>query len=493
MNPPATSATPGSPTPAGKILGPADRITFFDEQARNRRQSWRFSTLAMLTVLATSVPVSIIVTPYIYVFLLLTGHIANAIRPLDPATIKQLHDLAYMLPEAVARIAQTKSLAGAPHLIVPALVLVLPGAAVMLALWVAIRLTFRNSGVGGALAAAGRAPRPEDPAEQRLVNLVEEMAIAGGVPPPRLIVIDSPAANVAATGSSLRSGAIVATRGFVDLLNREQAEAMIGHVIGAMGNGDLEIAQSILGVYRTFGLLELVLDTSFGPQSRDAIWRLFKLAFTARGSVEEVREADALAELLERSAMGSGAESLGQTAGQARARQRGAIASLLDAPRAFFLTLPMATAQFTIGLASTLFFGPAFAALWRARCRLADASAVQLTRNPESVASGLECLGMAQTAVFGGEASSFLFVTWQGTATSVRGKAVSTPFSSFQPAVKRRMKRLVKQGARLREGRPLSRGSWIVMIGFALILGPLMLVALGLSLAALAMMMMLDI
>jgi hypothetical protein len=45
----------------------------------------------------------------------------------------------------------------------------------------------------------------------------------------------------------------------------------------------------------------------------------------------------------------------------------------------------------------------------------------------------------------------------------------------------------------LREGRPLSRGSWIVMIGFALILGPLMLVALGLSLAALAMMMMLDI
>ena len=78
------------------------------------------------------------------------------------------------------------------------------GATIVL-LWAVVRLTFRRTGVGGVLRRMeARPPRSGDLAEQRLANLVQEVAVAAAVPPPRVLLIDTKAANVAAAGLTPR-------------------------------------------------------------------------------------------------------------------------------------------------------------------------------------------------------------------------------------------------------------------------------------------------
>src|SRR5205814_1135257 len=67
-----------------------------------------------------------------------------------------------------------------------ALVWLVPGIVAMLLIFPVIRTLFRRAGVGGALLALGaREPRLGDLEEHQLVNVVEEMALAAGLPPPR--------------------------------------------------------------------------------------------------------------------------------------------------------------------------------------------------------------------------------------------------------------------------------------------------------------------
>ena len=491
LGPMSTAAAPGGAPASGRaVAGPIDRVTFFEEQRRNRRRSWRISLLAVITVLATGIPVSIVVTPFIYVFLLLAGHIANAIRPLDPAVMQRLHAVAYLIPHAVVRMGETKSLAGVPALIAPALVLVFPGAVVMLWLWLAVRITFRHTGVGGVLLRLGaREPHQDDLEERQLVHLVEEMSIAAGVPAPRVLLIDVPAANAAAIGTSLHDGAVVVTRGLLDTLDRDQAEAVIGHVVGSMGNGDLAIAQVLLSVYRTFGLLELLLDSAFGWQSREGLWRLMRLAFRRRGTDVQVREAGELSDLLERKAVGDGPRDMDAYMADPRHSSPGFFRSMIVLPKTIFVAMPASTAQYAMWVSSTLLFGPAFAALWRARRRLADASAVQLTRNPESLASAIERLQQADVYVRGGEWVSFLFATWG----SGGGSSGGATFASFQPSPAKRLKRLQAMGAASRATRRLGTGMRIFLGVLWLIFAPLILLVMGLSVLVLAMMIMFDV
>jgi hypothetical protein len=64
---------------------------------------------------------------------------------------------------------------------------VLPGLVAMVLLWALVRVIFRRTGVGGVLRRMEtRPPRVDDLAEQRLAHLVQEVAVAAGVPPPRV-------------------------------------------------------------------------------------------------------------------------------------------------------------------------------------------------------------------------------------------------------------------------------------------------------------------
>jgi heat shock protein HtpX len=79
------------------------------------------------------------------------------------------------------------------------------------------------------------------PAEryQRLLNVVEEMRLAGGLPPPRVWVIEDSAPNAFATGRDPKHASVAVTTGLLDKLDREQLQGVIGHEMSHIGNLDI--------------------------------------------------------------------------------------------------------------------------------------------------------------------------------------------------------------------------------------------------------------
>ncbi len=74
---------------------------------------------------------------------------------------------------------------------------------------------------------------------RQLVNVVEEMRLAGGLPPPRIWVIDDSAPNAFATGRDAKHASVAVTTGLLDKLDREQLQGVIGHELSHIGNLDI--------------------------------------------------------------------------------------------------------------------------------------------------------------------------------------------------------------------------------------------------------------
>ena len=81
--------------------------------------------------------------------------------------------------------------------------------------------------------------------ELHLINLVEGLAIAGGVPKPKIYVIDSPEMNAFATGKDPNHASIAVTTGLLNNLNREELEGVIGHELSHVRNYDIRFATFI--------------------------------------------------------------------------------------------------------------------------------------------------------------------------------------------------------------------------------------------------------
>jgi len=74
---------------------------------------------------------------------------------------------------------------------------------------------------------------------QQLLNVVEEMRLAGGLPPPRVWVIDDTAPNAFATGRDPEHASVAVTTGLLQKLDREQLQGVIGHEMSHIGNLDI--------------------------------------------------------------------------------------------------------------------------------------------------------------------------------------------------------------------------------------------------------------
>ncbi|MCD9086280.1 M48 family metallopeptidase [Stenotrophomonas sp. SY1] len=93
-----------------------------------------------------------------------------------------------------------------------------------------------------------------DPALRRLRNVVEEIAIASGVPMPRLYVLEQePGINAFAAGYSPADAAIAVTRGTLQRLNRDELQGVIAHEFSHILNGDMRLNIRLMGVL--FGIL----------------------------------------------------------------------------------------------------------------------------------------------------------------------------------------------------------------------------------------------
>jgi Zn-dependent protease with chaperone function len=390
------------------VPGPVDRLHFLDDQRRNRRASWRFSAFAIVAVALSGLPLCILISPLLFGLTIVIVHVVDLAVPVPPAIWQSLEQIARAIPGTWAFITGTGP---APPWALLAAAFVLPGAALMLVAWLWIRLLFRRVGAGGVLnRLRARTPNPDVLAELQVINIIEEMAIAAGVRPPHVMLIDSPAANAAAVGLTLEDATILVTRGLLEL-DRESRQAILAHVIGSVANGDLRIAAIILSVFQTWGLLALLIDTPFGRRSRLAIRLFVNTSLKAWRNAAERRTA---ARMLDRLMDGAGM-TFEDLFGHIRTweEERSPVRGLFVAVPLWITLGPGAIAsKAAIALFTLLVFGPWVALLWRARRRLADSTAVQLTRNPDGLARAVRTMEGRDVAVENGAPVSFLFPFW---------------------------------------------------------------------------------
>jgi len=135
------------------------------------------------------------------------------------------------------------------------------GTAVFISLASLFRITTLREGggkvareLGGSLVGPGETER----LRSRLRNVVEEMAIASGVPTPEIYVLDhEPGINAFAAGFTPDDAAIAVTRGTLETLNRDELQAVIAHEFSHILNGDMRLNIQLVGPM--FGLLAIGL------------------------------------------------------------------------------------------------------------------------------------------------------------------------------------------------------------------------------------------
>lgn len=175
-----------------------------------------------------------------------------------------------------------------------------------------------------------------DPHERKLLNVVEEMAIASGVPVPKVYVMDEEhGINAFAAGHNINDAAIGVTRGCMTTLKRDELQGVIGHEFSHILNGDMRINLRLMGII--FGIMCLAV--------------IGRALLRSRGG--NSREKNPLPLL-------------------------GIILLILGWVGVFFGQLIQA-------------------AISRQREFLADAAAVQFTRNPEGLSGALKKIGAAHT------------------------------------------------------------------------------------------------
>jgi heat shock protein HtpX len=119
--------------------------------------------------------------------------------------------------------------------------------------WSAISLAFGDKMVL-TMANAKEIDKADAP---QLYNVVEEMAIAAGVPMPKVMVLETDALNAFATGNKPSNGTIAVTRGLLNALNRDELQGVVAHEMSHLANLDTRY-MVVVGV--TVGLIALVCD-----------------------------------------------------------------------------------------------------------------------------------------------------------------------------------------------------------------------------------------
>ena len=174
-----------------------------------------------------------------------------------------------------------------------------------------------------------------DARQKRLLNIVEEMALAAGVPVPPVYVLEEPGINAFAAGYASGDAVVAVSQGCLNYLTRDELQGVVAHEFSHILNGDMRLNIRLIGLI--FGIMALSI-----------IGRI--LMFTSRG----------------RSSGGNGS--------------RGGL-------------VLVGLGVFVLGLVGAFFGRLIMAAVSRQREYLADASAVQFTRNPDGIGGALKKIG----------------------------------------------------------------------------------------------------
>ena len=147
------------------------------------------------------------------------------------------------------------------HRLGPALMLLSAAGAALIGLASLVKTVKLRSGGGAVARELGATLLAEDtsnPKYRRLRNVVEEIAIASGVPVPDIYVLEQESGiNAFAAGYSSADAAIAVTRGALDKLTRDELQGVIAHEFSHVQNGDMRINIRLIGLL--FGILALGL------------------------------------------------------------------------------------------------------------------------------------------------------------------------------------------------------------------------------------------
>ena len=133
--------------------------------------------------------------------------------------------------------------------------------------------TFAAYWKSDAVALAMSHARPADPVQHaRLHNLVEGLCIAGGLPKPRVYIVNDPAPNAFATGRNPQHAAVAVTTGLLEKMNRVELEGVLAHELSHVKNYDIlvsTLAVTLVGVIVIMADFALRFMWWGGPRQRD--------------------------------------------------------------------------------------------------------------------------------------------------------------------------------------------------------------------------------
>ena len=116
----------------------------------------------------------------------------------------------------------------------------------------ALTMIFQSTEIVMSMNGAREVDRNEEPV---LYHVVEDMAMVAQIPMPRVYVIDDPGLNAFATGSNPQNAAVAATSGLLDIMNREELEAVMGHEVSHIRNLDIRISTIAVALASAITLL----------------------------------------------------------------------------------------------------------------------------------------------------------------------------------------------------------------------------------------------
>lgn len=128
--------------------------------------------------------------------------------------------------------------------------------------------------------------------EQQLLNLVEEISIAAGLPMPAVYILEVNEMNAFAAGITTEKAAVTVTRGLMNKLNRDELQGVIAHEFGHIYNGDmaisLRLAAMVMGFFFVLYLAMRIMQFSrFGGGDRKGpnLVALASMILMAAGSI----------------------------------------------------------------------------------------------------------------------------------------------------------------------------------------------------------------
>ncbi len=133
------------------------------------------------------------------------------------------------------------------------------GTIIALALGAGTAMWSYNSGAVSVMRSTNAYPAdPNNPDHRQLINVVDEMTIASGIPRPKIYIVPDKAPNAFATGKNPEDGYVAVTEGLLETLNREELQAVIAHEIAHIRNYDIRLMTIVAALVGAILLLAMM-------------------------------------------------------------------------------------------------------------------------------------------------------------------------------------------------------------------------------------------